>query len=246
MARQKKCPECPKVGAPEYMLTYGDMMTLLLTFFVVLISFSSVEQNKFTMAISSMQGALGVLQGAKGQALPLTKMPLYSAGRGKADKKIEELMQELKENVSQTGNSDQMKMTKSKDGIHFTISEPMLFNPGSAVLKPVATEPIKLISEILKIVPFEVRVEGHSDNVPISQPDYASNWELSFSRALAVARKMNENGIDNIRFQVIGYGDNRPIADNSTETGRSINRRVEIYVNLQSEVRKSIVSNVGE
>ncbi|MDD3502101.1 MAG: flagellar motor protein MotB, partial [Candidatus Cloacimonetes bacterium] len=75
MAKNKKCPECPKVGAPEYMLTYGDMMTLLVTFFVLLISFSSIEQSKFSMASTSLKVALGVLQGTQGQLLPMTKMP---------------------------------------------------------------------------------------------------------------------------------------------------------------------------
>ncbi len=246
MARQKKCPECPKVGAPEYMLTYGDMMTLLVTFFVLLISFSSIEQTKFSMAATSLKGALGVLQSSKGLSLPMSKMPLFSVGRGKAQKQIEELLKQLKEVASKSGNEDMLKVTQNKDSIHFNLSAPMLFNTGSADLKESASPMLLLIAEILKTVPFEIRIEGHTDNLPINKPEFPSNWELSFSRALAVSKKMNEFGVNQTRFQVIGYAENRPIADNSTEQGRELNRRVEIFVNLSGEVRKSIVSNVGE
>ncbi len=246
MGKQKKCPECPKVGAPEYMLTYGDMMTLLVTFFVLLISFSSVEQNKFSMATTSLKGALGVLQSSKGQVLPMTKMPLFSVGRGKAERQVEELMKQMKEMSSKSGETDQLKITQNKDSIHFNLAAPMLFNTGSAELKESALPILKLIANVLKLFPFEIRVEGHTDNIPINKPEFPSNWELSFSRALAVTRQLVDFGVNNSRFQVIGYGENRPVADNSTEEGRVLNRRVEIFINLKGEVRKSIISEVGE
>ncbi|HPY96337.1 MAG TPA: OmpA family protein [Candidatus Cloacimonadota bacterium] len=246
MARQKKCPECPKVGAPEYMLTYGDMMTLLLTFFVLLITFSSVEQSKFSMAATSLRGALGVLQGTQGQVLPLTKMPLFSIGIGKADKMIEELIKEMRSTAQKTGENEKLKITHNKDTIHFSLAAPMLFTTGSADLKETAKPILKLISDILVLFPYEIRVEGHTDNLPINSPIFPSNWELSFSRALSVTRQLNDFGVNSSRFQVIGYGDTRPIADNSTEDGRELNRRVEIYINLRGEVRKSIISSAGE
>ena len=246
MAKNKKCPECPKVGAPEYMLTYGDMMTLLVTFFVLLISFSSIEQSKFSIASTSLKGALGVLQGTQGQMLPMTKMPLFSVGRGKTDKLVEEIMKEIRTTAQKSGENEMLKITHDKDTIHFSLSAPMLFTTGSADLKDTAKPLIKLISDVLILFPFEIRVEGHTDNLPISTPMFPSNWELSFSRALSVAKQLNENGVNSSRFQVIGYGETRPIADNLTEEGRGLNRRVEIYVNLRSEVRKSILSSVGE
>jgi len=246
MAKQKKCPECPKVGAPEYMLTYGDMMTLLVTFFVLLISFSSIEQNKFSMATTSLKGALGVLQSSKGQVLPMTKMPLFSVGRGKADRQIEQLIRQMKEMTAKSGDSDLLKVTSNKDNIHFNLSAPMLFNTGAADLKPSALPVLKLIADVLVLFPYEIRIEGHTDNLSINKPEFPSNWELSFARALAVTRQLIDYGVNNSRFQVIGYGENRPIADNTNEEGRSLNRRVEIFVNLKGEVRRNIISNVGE
>ena len=149
MAKNKKCPECPKVGAPEYMLTYGDMMTLLVTFFVLLISFSSIEQSKFSMASTSLKGALGVLQGTQGQMLPMTKMPLFSVGRGKTDKLVEEIMKEIRTTAQKSGENEMLKITHDKDTIHFSLSAPMLFTTGSADLKDTAKPLIKLISDVL-------------------------------------------------------------------------------------------------
>ena len=154
--------------------------------------------------------------------------------------------EEIRTTAQKSGENEMLKITHDKDTIHFSLSAPMLFTTGSADLKDTAKPLIKLISDVLILFPFEIRVEGHTDNLPISTPMFPSNWELSFSRALSVAKQLNENGVNSSRFQVIGYGETRPIADNLTEEGRGLNRRVEIYVNLRSEVRKSILSSVGE
>jgi len=112
----------------------------------------------------------------------------------------------------------------------------MLFTSGSADLRLESSEILEQISRVLNMVSFEVRVEGHTDNIPISTERFPSNWELSQARALSVVRRFIENGVEPSRFQVIGYGEYRPKATNDTPEGRTINRRVEISVNLQSEI----------
>ncbi len=241
MSKKKKCPDCPPPGAPAYMNTYGDMMTLLVTFFVLLISYSTIEQKKFTMAMTSLRGALGMMTASQGVSLPVSKMPMFQIGKGKIDQVIEAIIKQIREQLQKSGMQDQIKMTQSKDQIHFSISEPMLFESAQATVKPAADSLLVLIAEILNIVPFEIRVEGHTDNRPINTPRFPSNWELSFARGIALSRKLIEFGVSPNRFQVIGYGEYRPIADNSNPTGRALNRRVEIYVNLREGIRRSLM-----
>ena len=238
MAKCKKCPDCPPVGAPEYMLTYGDMMTLLVTFFVLLISFSSAQTAKFNSAAGSLKGALGVLS-AQGSYIKQPSLPYTKAGKGYHDKEMKKIIQETKAMTERTGINEMVKVTQSKDQIHYNISNPMMFDIGKAQIKDVGKPVLDQIIKILKKTTYEVRVEGHTDNIPIHTRSFKNNWELSFARALAVAQYFIDKGIVAQRFQVIGYGEYRPIASNSTKAGRALNRRVEIFINLKNEVTKN-------
>jgi len=223
MSKAKKCPE-----------------SLLVTFFVLLISFSSMKETKFEKAMSSLKGALGVLMADRGSFVISQNVPLYEfQSGGEFEHKLEKVLQQLQDATEKSGTHEMVKVEKSADRIHFSISNPMLFSSGSNRLKTDSYELLKQISNVLAMLPYEVRVEGHTDNVPINTVKYPSNWELSAARALSVVRKFLEFGISPERFQVIGYGEFRPIATNATSTGRAINRRVEIYVNLKDETKKS-------
>jgi chemotaxis protein MotB len=241
MPRPHKCPECPKPGAPEYMNTYGDMMTLLVTFFVLLISYSTIESKKFNMAMSSLRGALGVLTSSVGSSLPIANIPTFNVGKSNIEETVEQKIMDIKDLLNSSGISDLVQMSQDGDKIHINIAEPMLFESGKALIKNQANDLLVQIAEILKIVSFEIRIEGHTDNIPINTAQFPSNWELSYSRALALANTFIDEGISPERFQVIGYGEYRPEADNSTPEGRSINRRVNIVVNLKDEIRKSLL-----
>lgn len=241
MSKKHKCPECPPPGAPAYMTTYGDMMTLLLTFFVLLLTFSSIQDIKFQKAISSLKGALGVLRADRGTYVHRPNVPLFEFRSGDMEFQINRVLEQLEEVLRQTGTHDKIKFDQSRDRIHFNISSPTLFDSGSADLKEDAFPILDEIAKVLRMVNFEIRVEGHTDNVPISTVRFPSNWELSAARALSVVRYFVELDVPPERFQAIGYGEYRPIATNETPEGRSINRRVEIYVNLKSDVRGSLL-----
>ena len=241
MARKHKCPECPKPGAPEYMNTYGDMMTLLVTFFVLLISYSTIESKKFTMAMSSLRGALGIMASSVGSAIPITNMPMFDVGKKQQEQVIEKQIDSIKDLINAGGLADMVQVSSNKDMLHFNIASPMLFDSGTAVVKTSADSVLHVMAEILNLVTFEIRVEGHTDNEPIHSLQFPSNWELSYARALATAQKFMDFNVNPERFQIIGYGEHRPEADNSTVEGRSINRRVEVIVNLRDEIRKSLI-----
>ncbi|PID28501.1 MAG: flagellar motor protein MotB [Candidatus Cloacimonadota bacterium] len=243
MAKKKKCPECPPVGAPEYMLTYGDMMTLLVTFFVLLISFSSVQESKFNQAMGSLKGAMGVLRTDAGAFILKQRVPKYSEGAGALEYELQKVLEEIENITEKQGTHEMINFTKSEDRINFNISNPMLFGSGQAVLRKDASGLLEKISSILKLFPYEIKVEGHTDNIPIHTAAFPSNWELSSARALAVVRKFVSYGVSPARFQAIGYGEFRPIATNDTSTGRAINRRVEISVSLKPEKNGSLLND---
>ena len=240
MARKKKCPECPPPGSPAWMATFCDMSTLLLTFFVLLMSMATIEQIKFTLAMNSLKGALGIMS-ATGTAVPITRMPLVQIGTARAEQEIEQTIQEVQELIRSGGIGEDIKMHQSSEFLHFTISDNFLFDSGQAIVKPEADEILSAIARILNTVSFNIRIEGHTDNIPISSVRFPSNWELSFARALAISQKFAENGVNPSRFQLIGHGEYQPIADNATPQGRAINRRVEIFVTLRDEIRSSLM-----
>lgn len=246
MAKKQKCPECPPEGAPAYMATYGDMMTLLVTFFVLLISFSSIQEVKFQKAISSLRGALGVLKADAGAYVRKPRTPMYEFKDEEMQYQLEKVLEDMRRITEEESTPEsQLSVEKSKDRIHFSISSPMLFDSGHAELKPEADAVLKTIAEILAMTPFEVRVEGHTDSDRLMPgARYRNNWELSAARALAVVEQFlsyEDLDIDPSRFQAIGYGEFHPLADNDTEEGKKLNRRVEIYVNLKSELTGSLI-----
>jgi chemotaxis protein MotB len=225
------------------MATFADLMSLLLTFFVLLLSFASVEQSKFNVAMTSLRGALGVLNSRQGAAVPISNMPMFQIGKGRIDQVVEQMVDSIQSELKAMGIMDMLQVSQNRERLHFTISEPLLFSPGSADLNPAVDPLMSIIAEILNMVPFEVRVEGHTDNIPISTARFPSNWELSFARGKAMAEKFMQYGVSPSRFQIIGYGEYRPVADNDTPAGRGLNRRVEIIVNLRDEIRRSLIED---
>ena len=112
----------------------------------------------------------------------------------------------------------------------------MLFDLGKADLKPESIKVLDIISTLIPSISNEIMVQGHTDNIPISSGTYKSNWELSTARAITVLRYFIETkGFDPTRFSATGYGEYKPLVDNSTEENRAINRRVDILIVQQKE-----------
>jgi len=234
MAKGKKKEDAPPPGSPAWMTTYGDLMTLLLCFFVLLVSMSTMEVEKFKAAAASLKGALSVLPFQE-QTIPNPMTPKTAnqrqprskrTSKSEAVKKLERLIQE-----KNLGRLIEVKEISS--GIHIIIGDPALFDSGSAVIKTQIYAVLDGVAEIVKEGDVEdyIRVEGHTDNVPINTPQYKNNWELSISRSLSVIRYIKENNdIDPKRLLPVGCGEYHPIESNDTPEGRAINRRVELYI----------------
>lgn len=145
-------------------------------------------------------------------------------------KKIQRQIQELQEMLKKMGLEGELKIAYEAIGIRLILQERLLFDSGSAEIKPEMITIVDKIADIIREIPNPIEVEGHTDNIPISTPRFPSNWELSTARASTIVRYFISKGISSERLKASGYADTRPIASNATPDGRAQNRRVEIVI----------------
>ncbi len=231
---EKKCEECPPKGSPAYMMTYGDMMTLLLTFFVLLLSFSSMREAKFRRAIGSLKGALGVMPHEQSITVP-EHVPIPKL-TNLQEAEIAESLADLEEAKTEQDVSESVNLEVDEEGIHITLSDSIVFDNSRAQIKPGIVPILLAIANLAKGWPNTILIEGHTDNKPIFTRQYPSNWYLSSARAIAILNFFRENGIDEEKMVPIGRGEFFPIDTNETERGRARNRRVEMYIQYDADV----------
>ena len=233
-------------GMERWLLTYADMITLLMALFMVLFSISSVNiskfktlkealQNAFTPKVLSGGGSIIPDGGAEKTAQAAAQEPVPPAVAGASAKSTEtdeflRLKRELDAYARQHGFSASIEtMVTSRGLVIRLLTDKVLFDSGSAVVKSEAGPLLSEISDLVNVDPSHpISVEGNTDDVPISTGQYPSNWELSTARAAAVVRVMAAHGVAAQRLEASGVAGLRPIAPNTTEAGRSRNRRVEI------------------
>ena len=219
-------------GSPAWMTTFGDMMTLLLVFFVLLYSFSSMDVEKFKGFISALQSQLGILDSGK----TITENPNIDAGTlgqdyAQAPENIQQIMRELNNYIQRNNLSDRVNVENKRKGLVISLTGEILYEQGRAEIREQGREVLAMISDILKDIPNDIMIEGHTDNVPIRTNEFPSNWELSTARAVNVIKFLiEERNVDPARLSAAGYSEYRPVADNSTAAGRAENRRVEVVV----------------
>ncbi len=242
---KKKCPECPPPGLPGWMATYGDLVTLLMCFFVLLFAFSEIDAQKFEAVMESFQGSAGILSG--GTAVSPDKLlfeatPEVSQSEEaqaveemvELKERIEEYMDNLKDKDGEGQVEPQMIVEIDSRGLVIRFPDNALFDSGRADLKERSIVTLDFLSELLNSDEFHdlaIRVEGHTDNIPNHTFRYPTNWELSTARATNVLKYfIDKGGLAPMRLAASGYGEYYPIEDNSTEDGRSKNRRVDIVI----------------
>lgn len=243
------------VNHEAWAIPFGDLIILLLAFFVVMYAISSVNEGKYRVAAASMaeafngppksltpiqvgevaamaklmstapsltkpeaMGAGGLIDGGKGAGLNLT------------ERQVEEMATAVKAAMADLINKNVIVVRTTPQGIEVEIQTDILFDSGTAVLSPQAIHIMQRLAVVLTNFPNPVRVEGHTDNVPIHTTVFPSNWELSAARSASVVHLLMEKGIKPTRLAVIGVGEYRPVADNTTEAGRNRNRRVVIVI----------------
>lgn len=231
MARKKT--EEPHGGAPLWVLTYGDVMSLLLCFFVLLHSYSTLELEKFNKAMSSLKGALGMMPYQQ-SAAPVPNLQMKPGkGERKSKGKRSKAIAALNNVISDNKLSGVVRVSEVNNGIHITIGDPALFDSGKDEIITTILPVLEQIVEVINTGEENVRVEGHTDNVPIHNDRFKDNWELSIARAMSVIRYIrNQQVIDPRRLRPVGCGEFHPVASNDTQDGRALNRRVEIFIEM--------------
>ena len=225
-------------SAPQWMTTYGDMVTLLLTFFILMFAMSTINEQKFLQAAASLQQALGVLPksvSVVGLQTPAVGVGTTSTARQQID--MLESLEQIAEVVQEESLQDLASIEVTGPGeVLIRMGDEVLFDPGEAELRPRAMRVLRGIARSIQGKTETVYVEGHTDNVPIGTPEFPSNWELSTARALSVVRLLEEAGVPPEQLAVVGHSQYISLAPNDTPEGRAKNRRVELYITWHERI----------
>jgi len=206
-------------------VTYGDLMSYLMIFFLIMFSMGLGKVGGSTNATRQYMEAMMKIQKVFGGA---SNSEMYQRVLQRGNE--ESLANEIRKNLGQSVLSKETQVTINEQMIRLTLASGVLFGSGSAVLTPQAKSVLAQVAKELAHIPNNIVVEGHTDNVPIHSQRYNSNWELSMARAYTVIVFFQAQGITPQRLAGIGYGQYRPVANNATAAGRAKNRRIEIDI----------------
>lgn len=247
--RRKRKNQHSSGDRDRWMVTYSDMITLLLIFFIILYSMSEVEKSKFNSLIKSLKNAFAVKTVASAESKKIginvhhKKVPKGQQSKPKKaqtpkdQQKLDQLYKKLQNYIVQHHLTSQMALVDVPRGVQITFRDSILFDLGSAQLKQQAYQVLSDVGGLIKTVNNPISVEGYTDNIPIHQPSkFRSNWELSTARAQSVRRYLqNKAKLNPARLRVVGYGKYHPKVPNDTKAHRAENRRVNIVVLRQTQ-----------
>ena len=259
-------------GRERWLVSYADFITLLMAFFVVMYAISSVNTGKFKVFSNALETVLkdeparpipvdlgggaplteGLLDGtravspsitpASGQAAiaePQTVAPTAVPTVGTPKERLEAVAGSL-------GGKDDVRVRETRDWLELELGSEVLFATGSATLNPGAEGAVRKVAEVVADLGRPVRVEGYTDNVPLTGGPFGSNWGLSAARAATIAERLATARIPPTRIAATGYGEYRPIADNATPEGRRKNRRVVVAIAKRGNVSLSAEASAAE
>jgi chemotaxis protein MotB len=250
MSRFKKKPSS---GTGGWIVTFSDMMSLLLTFFILLYSISTVDAQKFKNITEYLQLALSgdgrpsiMDGGTENVTTPLDEEP-FAETESPTDQQMEpvtaEILQmynKINQYVTDIELQAEVSVMMISSGVFVEIKDAILFESGSAQLKDTGIELLGKLEAMLNDFENDIVVEGHTDNVPMNSLMYPSNWELSAARAVAVLRYLNEQmNVEPTRLSARGYGEYSPLAPNDTALNRARNRRVNLMIVFEKEGAKN-------
>ncbi|MCY6483691.1 OmpA family protein [Clostridium aestuarii] len=240
--RKKNQPE--QGGGEEWLQTYADTITLVLTFFVLLYSFSTVDAAKFQQLTNSLQSIMagkssnGILEFSLHDGeVPIVGQPVELGPKNPGNSN--EMYNKVKGFIEENDLNGTVQIKRDSRGIIMELKDNVLFDIGKAEIKEQSKEILNKINKLISSIPNEIIVEGHTDNVPIHNYRYPSNWELSTQRAVNVLKYFVQiKGQNPGMFQAAGYGEYRPIAQNNTYENRAKNRRVNILITASKKEKK--------
>jgi chemotaxis protein MotB len=233
----KKKAKKAVAGAPAWMVTFSDMVTLLLTFFVLLLSMATMDKVKFENAAGSLKGAFGVLSSAD-----LTKMddPRVMDFAPIDDDLTTRLYQNIRATMKRLKLDEDMELVRDRGAVVLRIKESVLFGAGSTELKPLAHEVLRKVASLVRPLPLSLRIEGHTDDTPTRNPQL-DNWDISTSRSVAVLKFFAKQKLIPLgRMSALGYGSEQPRVPNTSVENRALNRRVEFVMESLQNYREEL------
>ena len=255
MSKRKPIPH-ESENTDRWMVSYADFVTLLFAFFVVMYAMSSVNEGKYRVLADTMTEAF--------KAVPKSPDPIQIGKESKAissntapsvviikkpvnvlpkpertyEREMKQIAQTVSKSVQPLIDQGLIKVTQNKLWVEIEMNSKILFSSADSELEEEAFPALKALAEVLKKLPNSIDVEGHTDNVPINNELFPSNWELSAARAASVVHLFTNYGVNPSRLSSIGYAEYRPIANNSTSKGRLRNRRVKVVILADKNARR--------
>lgn len=234
--KQKKKSES-QGGAPAWMVTYSDLVTLLLTFFVLLMSMANLDPVRFTEASSSLKDAFGIhARPAHVEfAIPILPAPPKTKFQPIHTEMTQKIYQRVKAQIEKLElGKDVDAIKQDADTIILRVNNTVLFKPGDHRLSPSSYPTLRHLADIIRPLPMTLRIEGHTDDRQVAQGIFADNWELSIARSVSVTRFYEQGELLPLdRMSAIGYGSARPIVPNTSEENRAKNRRVDFVLRVK-------------
>ncbi|WP_320171987.1 OmpA family protein [Maridesulfovibrio sp.] len=231
----------PEEGLPPWMATFADMVTLLLCFFVLLLSFSNQDIANFEAMKGSMRDAFGVqFQDKRAKHMAFSESPYEaSSTSAAAKKKMAALEVEIRDFIAAGKMQGLMAVNTDQHGVLVRVPTRAIFKPGTAEVNPHALKVLDKVASVMKNRDFNLVVRGHTDDRATRNNIYSSNWELSAARAASCLRYiLKKTGISPNRLKAVGYAGTKPLVPNSSDRNRAINRRVEFYYQPPSDSGK--------
>jgi len=259
--RRRRAHDFDEENHERWLISYADFITLLFAFFVVMYSISSVNEGKYRVlsdalvtSFSSPSGASPIFDKAGDKKIQAIKTDENIATpvlendteKSKREREAEEIIElneisgEIEKQFYEEIENENISVKSNDDWIEVEIKSSLLFRSGMATLNPDAIPIIADLAQIIAEHNNPVQVEGFTDDIPINNDQFSSNWELSSSRAVAVLEVLVKSGMAPEHLAAIGYGEFQPISDNRTAQGRKENRRVALIISRGEKLRKEI------
>ncbi|SFD45105.1 OmpA/MotB family protein [Clostridium uliginosum] len=239
MKKKKQQPE----NSERWLLTYSDLITLLMVLFVILYASSNVDKNKYKQISTSFQQAFSIgggknINSSDGEAIE-NKIVTEESKVVTEEEKLEEVKAQVDKVIEGSELKGNISTSIQERGLIISFTDNVFFNSGDATIKEDYKKKLASISKVLNNIDNYIRVEGHTDSVAINTEKFHSNWQLSSVRAANVVEFLITDGkVEANRLSSVGYGECRPTQSNNTEEGKSANRRVDILI-LNSKFNKS-------
>jgi chemotaxis protein MotB len=219
-------------GMMRWLITYADLITLLLAFFIVLYALNRTQQIKFAMVAKALARNFdqnGTIVGQSPGPSIITGLSGTTVPPGEAAT-LAKVQQQVAAAVAAAGLQSQVHIVATPEGLLLRVEDSLLYAPGSAALSPSAVNLLTQVGRILATVPNQVEVSGFTDSTPIHTAQFSSNWQLSAMRAANVAQVLADASGQGARFFVSAFSKYRPVASNATPAGRQANRHVDILI----------------